>query len=411
MTDEAIVGRANEASHLHEAWQRAQASVRQLVFVTGEIGIGKTKLVQLFLGRVQRDAWIIHGQCVEEYGTGEAYLPVIETVARLIRRPGARTAAATLSRHAPSWLRQIRAGSNGAAAQEADPTVGPHRMVHELIEALDALSRDRPVVLFLDDLHWSDWSTAALVDRIARESEPARILVIGTYRPDELIVRQHPFLRIHHELRVHQRCQEIQVPRLGEPEVAQYLQNRGLSTHLHRAARQLRHRTGGNPLFLQILCDHLVAGGFVTPEGAVCDLDDPGTANPFPPPALRDLVDDRIHRLTPTERHLLEAASVAGLTFLASAVDAAVRMELSEVERVLDSLVRRRQFVDRQHGGASSAAAAGAGYAFVHSLYQSVIYESLPPASRAALHRSIGNALEEQSSTGREGAAARRSST
>jgi hypothetical protein len=261
-------------------------------------------------------------------------------------------------------------------------------------------------VLFLDDLHWSDWSTAELIDRLARRTDPARILIVGTYRPDDLIFRQHPLLRIQHELRVHHLCEEIQVPRFSDPEIAEYLSDRGIDKHLQRATSQLRKWTGGNPLFLDVVFDHLVAQGCVTSAEGVCDLQDPMATPPSMPSTLHDIVDDRIQRLSADERRLLEAASVAGQTFSAAVVAAATGLEVDRVERAFDALARRHQFVARLDSAESSSAEEAATYAFLHSLYANVLYNGLSPNSRVVLHRAIAAHLDQASATGGEGTAA-----
>ncbi|MBW8866300.1 MAG: AAA family ATPase [Acidobacteria bacterium] len=398
-----FVGRDNELDRLDALWSRVLNRGRQTVFVAGEIGIGKTLLVKAFIDQLEGTAWIIEGHCVEQYGAGEAFLPVLEGLAKFRRRPDARSAAALLARHASSWMPHI---ANNPGGNTVPPAGNGAPRIVELIDAIEQLARDRPVVLFFDDLHWSDWSTAELIDRIARRNDSARILVIGTYRPDDLAFRQHPLLRIQHELRVHQRCEEIQVPRFAEPEIAEYLRDRGIDKHVQRATSQLRKWTGGNPLFLNIVFDHLVAQGCVTPAEGVCDLQDPMATPPSMPSTLYDIVDDRIQRLTAAERRLLEAASIVGPAFSAAVVAAAVATDVEHAERVFDSLARRHQFVARTGVAESAGQPPAATYAFLHSLYATVLYDGLSPHARVVLHRAIAAWLEQAATAGREGVAA-----
>jgi tetratricopeptide (TPR) repeat protein/type II secretory pathway predicted ATPase ExeA len=403
-TRPAFVGRSHELERLHTLWRRALSGVRQVVFVTGEIGIGKTRLVRTFIDQLATRAWIIEGHCVEHYGVGEAYLPVIEGLAKFRRQPEARSAAALLARHAPSWLPRLP--DNSVAGTATAGGASPPRIAHELIDAIERMARDRPVVLFVDDLHWSDWSTAELIDRIARRTEPAAILVLGTYRADDLMFREHPLLRIQHELRVHQRCDEIQVPRFVDSEIAEYLLELGIDRHLQRATSQLRKWTGGNPLFLEVVLEHLAAQGCVTSADGVCDLEDPMATPPSMPSTLHDIVDDRIQRLSVAERELLEAASVAGPTFSAAAIAAAVRMDVEHVERVFDSLARRHEFVTRTGIEEPPGAPPTVNYAFLHSLYATGLYDRLSPHSRIVLHRAIATHLEQSADSREETAAA-----
>jgi len=392
-----LVGRIAELTRLKEHWRRARDGYRQLVFVTGEIGIGKTALVQSFLDSLNGDAVMIVGQCVEQYGAGEAYLPVLDGLARLVRQPDSRGAVATLSRHASAWLTEIPDGVSRDDATRHTQEGAPTRTVRQLVDALEILSRDRPLIIFLDDLHWSDWSTAELIERLARRADAARILVIGTYRPDELIYKDHPLLRIQHELHVHRLCDHIDMPRFAEAEVASFLATYGNWNDLPGVARQLHHWTEGNPLFLGVVVDHLINVGRIAVQGSTYqlegNLDPTGTSIP---PTLHDIVKDRIRRLTSTERRLLEAASVAGPLFTAALLAAAVDGEIGECERVLESLADRQQLIRRQSPDQLSPLV-GSAYAFLHSLYETVLYQSLSPSTRGRLHGAIGDWLERAS--------------
>ena len=155
-----------------------------MVFVTGEAGLGKTTLVEAFVAELGTHGplWIGHGQCVEHYGAGEAYLPVLEALGRLCRGPGGQELVALLGQQAPTWLVQMP-GLVRAADLETlrRRIVGAtrERMLRELAEALELLTAQQPLVLVLEDLHWSDPSTLDLLAVLARRREPARLLLIG----------------------------------------------------------------------------------------------------------------------------------------------------------------------------------------------------------------------------------------
>jgi predicted ATPase len=138
------------------------------------------------------------------------------------------------------------------------------RMLREMAEALEALTRERPVVLRLEDLHWNDVSTLELLSVLARRHEAARLLVLGTYRPVEMLANGHPLRTVRQELQVHRRCEEQRLTLLTEEHVAEYLAARlaigaiGRSP-LHNLARLVHHRTEGNPLFMVNVVEYLAA--------------------------------------------------------------------------------------------------------------------------------------------------------
>jgi predicted ATPase len=155
------VGREAVLARLHAAWAQARQGWRQVCFVTGEAGIGKTAVVEAFAAQVATapGVWLAQGQCVEHYGTREAYLPVLEALGQRVRAPGGARLVALLRQQAPTWLVQLP-----WLLTDADRAQFPHelqgttreRMLRELAEVLETLTAETPLVLVLEDLHWSD---------------------------------------------------------------------------------------------------------------------------------------------------------------------------------------------------------------------------------------------------------------
>jgi DNA-binding winged helix-turn-helix (wHTH) protein len=193
------VGREDALDSLAQAWLRASAGRRQAVFVSGAPGIGKTTLVDAFVARLRATATVrvARGQCVDRHGAGEPYLPVLEAFERLSREPGGPRVAELLARCAPTWLAQMPSLTEPAeTARLSHETLGAtrERMLREMAEAIDLVSRATTLVLVLEDLHWSDPATVDLVVALATRREPARLLLIGTYRPGELLAHAFTLL-------------------------------------------------------------------------------------------------------------------------------------------------------------------------------------------------------------------------
>jgi DNA-binding winged helix-turn-helix (wHTH) protein len=178
-----VVGRDRERTRLRERFAEARSGRRQLVFVTGEPGIGKTTLVETLVAELAAapdGVRIGHGQCVEHYGAGEAYLPLLEALGRLTRDVDGAALVEALRRHAPSWLAQLPAllsDEELAAVRQRAGGTSRDRMMRELVEALDVVSHDVPLVLVLEDLHWSDSGTVDVLGMLARRREPALIVL------------------------------------------------------------------------------------------------------------------------------------------------------------------------------------------------------------------------------------------
>src|SRR5262249_30177694 len=149
--------------------------------------------------------WISHGQCVEHYGPGEAFLPVLDTLSRLCGESRDAHLLTLLSQYAPTWLGQMPwlMSQEVSKVRRDKRSAVRERMLRELAEVLEALTVATPLVLFIEDLQWSDYSTLDLLAFLARRREPAQLLLIGTYRPGDVLVSGHPLQALHQELQVH----------------------------------------------------------------------------------------------------------------------------------------------------------------------------------------------------------------
>jgi DNA-binding winged helix-turn-helix (wHTH) protein len=185
------VGREAKLAQLAYWWERVQSGERHLVFVTGEPGIGKTTLLDAFLALLAGEAslWLGRGQCVEQFGAGEPYRPGLEALGRLGRGPRGPEVVAWLGAQAPTWLVQLPSlipAGDQEALQRRLAGATRESMLREFAEALEVLTAQHPLVLVLEDLHWSDPSTLDLLAVLARRREPARLLLLGTYRSPEV---------------------------------------------------------------------------------------------------------------------------------------------------------------------------------------------------------------------------------
>jgi predicted ATPase len=401
-----------ELRQLHGWLQKALSGERQIVFVIGEPGIGKTALVEAFLQQVASDqgVWIGRGQCIEHYGAGEAYLPVLEALGRLCCTPGHERFLTALQQYAPTWLWQMPAlisPSDLEALQRRILGATQERMLREMAEAMEAVAAQQPLILWLEDLQWSDFATLDLLTYLARRSGLARLLAIGTYRPVDVIVRGHPLREVKQELQVHSRCQELPLEPLTKSAVEAYLTLRFSpkmpeAVSLQALARLVHQRTEGNPLFMVNVTDFLVAQGLLVEKEDRWELrSDLEDLSRGIPPTIRQVIEEQFERLSAEEQYLLEAASVAGVEFSALEVAAGLGETVEGVERQCTALARCELFV-RERGESVWPDGTVAGhYEFLHTLYQQVLYERITVGRRVRLHRSIGE--REEQGYGRQG--------
>lgn len=396
-----LVEREAALRQLQAWWEDTAQGRRQLVFITGEPGIGKTALVEAFTAQLAEEprvrlAW---GQCVEHYGAGEAYMPVLEALGQLSRGAAGSWVASVLRHQAPTWLVQmpwLLSPADRDALQHELSGATRERMLREFVAAVEALTAEIMLVLVLEDLHWSDHATLDLLAVLARSRGPAGLMVLGTYRPVEAIVHDHPLHAVKRELQLHGYCRELPLAPLSEAAVAAYLTARFPGcTFPDALIGRLYQRTDGNPLFLVSVVTHLVAQGALVEQGGQWTWRN--TASDIAievPETLRQMIAQQIERLTSEEQQLVEAGSVAGVEFTAAGVAASLATDVEEVEAHCEALARRGQVLRPAGIVEWPDGTVTARYAFQHALYQQVAYQRLGEVRQVHLHRRLGERLE-----------------
>ena len=393
----AFVGRESELAHLHHWYAAARQGARQIGFIAGEAGIGKTALVETFMAQVavNGNLWIGRGQCVDHYGSGEAYLPILEALGRLCRRPNGASLVTLLQQQAPSWIAQMPglvSDSEYERLQRTTSEITQNRMLRELAETLETFTTERLLVLILEDLHWSDSSTLAWLTYVARRLDPARLLILGTYRPVETMVRQHPLRAIVAELESQRQCGYLTLDYLSEDDVATYARQRfGAKPLPTDFVSMLHQRTNGNPLFLLTVLDDLVRQDMLIEKQNAWSLSDGlDTLANWVPASLQRLIELTVAQLNPEEQELLEVASVAGSTFSGAIVAASIGKTEEEIEKRCAAWVRQGRLV--RDGGVETSAngVVTSCYRFIHALYHEVLYARISRGRRQRLHQQIG---------------------
>lgn len=382
----ALVGRGRELGELQSAYARALSGQRQLVFVSGEAGIGKSSLVRQFLSTLPaQPPKIGHGQCIETYGSGEPFLPILEAITRLCKQPGGQWIQALLTRYAPTWIGQLP-GLFASGTRPGEAAVGGtlQRMLREMAEVVDRACAEQPLILVLEDLHWSDASSVDWLMMLASRREPARILVLVTSRDIDLVASAHPLARAKRDLVTRSLAQEIPLAALAAEHVADYVAQRMPQIPPTAAlAQAVFRRSQGHPLFMVHLTDDLMASAA---DAAPPDLT-------TVPARIADLIEAQVMRLAPEQLRALEAASVAGAEFAAATVSAALDLPHQTIESILETFARGRHFIEARGMVEWRDGTLSANYGFVHDLYRDVLSRRLTQARRMRLHAAIGARL------------------
>src|SRR5262245_540973 len=377
-----IVGRQPDVERLESWFQRAIYGTRQLVFVSGDVGIGKTTVVDLFLARCAAASGVRigRGQCVEHYGEGEPYLPFLEALWQLSHGPERDAILAALRRYAPLWLVQLPGLVSESELERLQRQVAgatPARMQRELAQALDVLAADTPLVFVLEDLQWSDRSTVEILATLAQRREPARLLVLGTYRPVDVVLQAHPLHGMVQELGARGQVKELPLELSSAADVAAYLAGRLQGPVASSLTAFVHERTDGNALFLVNIVEHLVQERLLARRAGQWTLRAGEEASVARlPEEVRQLLTRRLDALPAAARRVLDVASVVGQEFAVAVVAAHGRFIADTGLTV---------WPDGTRSGC---------YRFHHAVYQQVLYESLGTARREQLHQQVGVRLE-----------------
>jgi tRNA A-37 threonylcarbamoyl transferase component Bud32/tetratricopeptide (TPR) repeat protein len=396
------VGRGSHMARLRGLLDTAEAGQGSLVCVTGEPGIGKSTFVEGFLEILSNEGStciVGRGRCSERLAGTEAYLPLLEALEGLFKTEEGATVARAMRVLAPTWYVQVAPVSMRDSSFERVLTeakaASQERMKRELTAFLVELCRIRPVILFFEDLHWVDISTVDLLSYIGDRCQTMRLLVLGTYRPGDLLLRKHPFATLKLELEARNVCHEISLNFLTRENVSEYL---SLEFPKHRFPKQfealIHDKTEGNPLFVVDLLRYLRVQDVIAHEAGGWSLVQPESEiESGLPQSVRSMIEKEIGQVSETDRRLLLAASVQGNEFDAVVVADALSLDVSEVEE-------RLEFLDRVHGLVRSLeehefpdSTLTVRYSFVHVLYQNTLYSSLTPARRVDLSASVAKAL------------------
>jgi predicted ATPase len=396
-----LAGRNQALRELHERLAQANTAERQIIFITGEAGIGKTALADEFRHQCVSGAPAIRtatGQCVEGYGGKEPYYPMLDALGRLCAGPQAESIVRILAVRAPTWLAQFPAllkREHREMLQREIMGTTRERMLREICEALETITAKRPLLLVLEDLQWADHSTVDLISALARRQEPAKLMLIATCRP-ELEPPEHPLKALKRDLLVHRLCREFALAPLTEVEVGEYLADRSSGTNLPQGLSTLLHRhSEGNPLFMVSALDHMTKRALISRENGSWQLQVPlAQIDLAVPDDLRRMIEAQLERLSGDEQRVVELASIVGCSFPAAIVASTAELDLQVFEELCENLSRRHQIVRRTGIRHFPDGTLSQHFEFVHALYRQVLYDRLAPFRRAKLHRLIGERLE-----------------
>jgi DNA-binding CsgD family transcriptional regulator/tetratricopeptide (TPR) repeat protein len=366
-----FVGRAAELGLLDEARRRAAAGRSAVVVVGGEAGVGKTRLVDELIRRCQAEGVrVLVGGCIELGEEGVPFAPVVAALQGMLRGMDPEAARRWIG-HGRADLARLLPELGGPPAGDGQ-AVGPEltsaqgRLFELLLDLVERIAAERPTVLVLEDLHWADQSTRDLLGFLVRGLRRPGLLLVLTYRTDELH-RRHPLRPFLAELERIRWVERVELERFDRPELIAQLT--GILGEPPGAALvdEVFERGQGNPFF----SEELVAAAGAGLGGQL-------------PPTLRDTLMARIEILPDRTQHLLRVAATAGRQVEHDVLAAVAELPDAELFDALRQAISAYVLVaDNQRDA----------YAFRHALVQEAVYGDLLPGERSRLHAAYATTL------------------
>ena len=388
----AAIGRDTELGKLSRWLDRATQGDRAVVFISGEAGVGKTTLTRAFLNlaRAQAGAFVLHGQCVNQRGSSEAYLPLLEALGRAGQQdPAVRK---LIEDQAPAWMANLPALARDSDREARGTLYGvtSARMLREMADLLNSLATDRVVIMAIEDLHWSDPSTTDWIEYYTRRNDPARLVLITTLRPESSC------LGICRELATRGYAHHLALDSIEETYIGDYMANRLDHQPTPDLADLTFRRTEGFPLFIDTLVDHWLQQGLIhrADDGRWAAAADEDALISDVPENLAQLIELQLLGLKSEQLELLETAALAGTPFAAESVACALDKPEEEVDSMLahearlDRIVRNAGDVRWPDGTVTSI------YEFRHDLFRASLRDRVAASRRVRIHRAFAERLE-----------------
>lgn len=384
-----FVGRERELQTMNEVWERAKAGRPQLLFVAGEPGIGKTRLSLEFAGaRSVEGATVLMGCSDEE--TLVPYQPFVESLTWYVRscdgsdlraQLSAAGGGAELGALIPELRRRIPDLVNQAAMS---PEAQRYRLFEGVSALLATVSRQAPMLIVFDDLHWADKTTLLLLRHVMRSAGAARFVIVATYRESEL-GRSHPLADMLIALRGEHNVTRLSLRGLDTATIGGLVAGMFGRAAPPQLARFVAESTEGNPFFATEMLRHLKETDAVSrlagPEGRGMELSRLGL-----PEGVKEVVGRRLSRLSEACNRVLSVAAAMGREF-----DVDLLQQVAGVgeDELIESLehASRAQLV-REGQGATGR------FAFTHALIRETLYGELSSPRRVKLHSRLAEAIE-----------------
>lgn len=378
-----FVGRGEEYAKLLEAWRRASSGAGMTALVTGDAGVGKSRLIEEVLSQIKLDGATVLASKNYEFEAGLLYGSLVDVLRQAIPAPGFASVSnvwlAELGRLLPELVERYP-----SLPSLAGDGLGDRRRFYEAVgQVFEALAYEAPLTCVLDDLHWADDATLELLHYLSRRLCAAPVLIIVGLRPGEA---SESLVRLQRALVQEQGGISVELVPLHRGDVQRMLASlAGGSDPPGPLVERLWKVSEGNPFFVVAGVEALIERGALRVQADRLEFDETALEGGEPlPQRVRDLITARLTRLSDSAWEVLDAAAVLGRSFSLPLLSGLVEIREDALLSAIEELTRCRILVCQSDGESS--------YGFAHDQVRAAIYAELTPARRARLHSRIAEA-------------------
>ncbi|GII64167.1 helix-turn-helix transcriptional regulator [Sphaerisporangium krabiense] len=363
MVSPVFVGREDELRTLSEAFEQARKEAASAVLLGGEAGGGKTRLVTRFADDAAgAGAHVLAGGCVELSTEGLAYAPFTAALRQLVKEMGAAEVAALLPDGAARDLARLLP-EFGEPSGDRETETGRARLFEQFLTLLERLAERRAVVLVIEDVHWADRSSRDLIAFLSRNLRTAPVMMVVTYRSDELH-RQHPLRPVLAELGRVEGVVRLDLPRLSKAEVAAQIAGILGAAPEFGLVESVYQRSEGIPLFVEALME----------REDDCNV----------PESLQDLIIGTVERLPEETQRVLRVAAAGGNRVGHPLLAAVTGLSDVDLESALRPAIARNVI----------QVADGRAYVFRHALIREAVHDEMLPGEHNRVHARFAEEID-----------------
>ncbi len=387
---ETFVNRKEELENLKAHMQKALEGMGRLVLLKGEAGSGKSCLAEIFSKECEKEGFkILKGRCLY-YESTDPYIPFLEALGDYIDS-GESKEEEQENLSVSSISMSLVGAKTGDEGGEISVSDRRELMFDDVINAITRISREQPILFYLDDLQWIDEASSLLLHQIAMNIPDERVLILGAYRHEELKISSNkfPLEKVLKRMKEGKQLYEIDVNRLTFQSTSNMVKKLLKSEDLPQSFLLMVYReTEGNPYYVVEMLTSMIGEGVIDPYSYTWDPER-DLADISVPKSIKDITSRRISQLSRTEKKVLMYASILGTEFDFELLENAIEMDVIELLDIIEYLESQGLIHEKEGSGEREI------YRFNHIQLRAALYDNMGSSRRRVLHQRVGETIED----------------